>query len=511
MKHDTVKPLSATQFARWVWRQITSMKTAIMLLLLLALASIPGSLLPQLSVDPQKVAGYRLAHPQLSTLVERLGLFSVYSSVWFSAIYILLMVSLVGCIVPRTGVYFRAVRARPPRAPAIMSRLPISRSFETDSTPEQVLEATSGALHKRRYRVDVAEGEVRAETGYLRELGNLVFHISLLVVIVGVAIGGLYGYRGAVIVTEGVGFSNTITQYDEFNSGLRFNRDSLPQFSLALKDMQARFQLSGPQRGAPRKFEAIGQYSAPGSSPKSFDITVNHPLKIGSTNVYLVGQGYSPVIRIRDGRGKVAFEGAVPFLPTDGSYTSTGVIKVPDARPTQLGFQGFFLPTAVAVGSGPPVSAFPAAANPLLGLLAYNGDLGLDDGTPQSVYVLNKNRLNLITKADGSPLRLNLSPGQTADLPEKKGSIEFVGLRQFARLQIASTPAAGLPLLGTSLGLLGLIVSLMVRPRRLWIKARRHNGRTVVEVAGLSRVSRGNLEAEINGLVEAIRSGTQSV
>lgn len=478
-----------------------------MLLLLLALASIPGSLIPQQGVDPQKVAGYRLAHPYLSPVLDKFGMFSVYSSVWFSAIYILLMVSLVGCIVPRVAVYYRALRARPPRAPANLSRLPISRSFETSQSPEEVLDAGRRALPRRRYRVDVAAGELRAETGYMREMGNLVFHVCLLLVIVGMAIGGLYGYRGAVIVTEGVGFSNTITQYDDFTAGTQFNRDALPQFSLALSDMQAKFQMTGPQRGAPRKFEAIGSYSTPGHASQKFDITVNHPLKIGATNIFLVGQGYSPVVRVRDGRGRTVFEGAVPFLPTDGTYTSTGVIKAPDAQPTQLGFQGFFLPTAVSSNSGPPTSAFPAAANPLLGLFAYYGDLGLDNGRPQSVYILDKTKLNQITKPDGSPLRLTLSPGQIADLPGKRGSIEFVGLRQFARVQIASTPAAVLPLIGTSLGVLGLIASLMIRPRRLWIKARSKGGQTFVEIAGLSRVSRGNIEAEVDRLVESVRTG----
>ncbi len=476
-----------------------------MLLLLLALASVPGSLIPQVGVDAQKVAGYRLAHPHLSPFLDKLGMFSVYSSIWFSAIYILLMVSLVGCIVPRVAVYYRALRARPPRAPANLSRLPVSRTFKTHLPPKELLDAGRLALSARRYRVDATTDELRAETGYLREMGNLVFHVCLLVVIVGVALGGLYGYRGAVIVTEGVGFSNTVTQYDEFSAGSQFNRDALPRFSLALRDMRAKFQMTGPQRGAPRKFEAVGAYSTPASSPRKFDITVNHPLKIGSTNVFLVGQGYSPVVRVRDGRGQVVFEGAVPFLPSDGSYTSTGVIKAPDAQPTQLGFQGFFLPTAVSSTSGAPTSAFPAAANPLLGLFAYYGDLGLDNGKPQSVYILDKARLNQITQPDGSPLRLTLSPGQIADLPGKRGSIEFVGLRQFARLQIASSPAAVLPLIGTSLGVLGLVASLMIRPRRLWIKARLTEGRTVVEVAGLSRVARGNIEVEVDRIVESLQ------
>jgi cytochrome c biogenesis protein len=217
---NAVAPLAALPFARWAWRQITSMRTALVLLLLLAIASIPGSLVPQLGVDPRKVASYRVAHPALSSVWDWTGMFSVYSSVWFSAIYLLLMVSLVGCIIPRVAVYSRALRARPPHAPTNLSRLPVSRRFETDSPPEEVLRHSRRALPSRWYRVDAANGEVRGEIGYLRELGNLVFHVCLLLVIIGVAIGGLYGYRGAVVVTEGVGFSNTVTQYDEFTSAL---------------------------------------------------------------------------------------------------------------------------------------------------------------------------------------------------------------------------------------------------------------------------------------------------
>lgn len=506
---NTVAPLAPLPFARWAWRQLTSMRTALVLLLLLALAAIPGSLVPQVGVDPRQVASYRVAHPVLSSVWDRIGMFSVYSSVWFSAIYLLLMVSLVGCIIPRVAVYSRALRARPPRAPANLSRLPVSRSFETDASPEKVLLDYRRALPSRWYRVDAADGEVRGEIGHLRELGNLVFHLCLLLVIVGVAIGGLYGYRGAVVVTEGVGFSNTVTQYDEFTAGDRFNRADLPQFSLDLERMQATFQTTGPQRGAPRTFEATGQYSTPGGSAKPFDITVNHPLKIGTTSVYLVGQGYSPVVRVRDAEGRVAFDGAVPFLPSDGTYTSTGVIKVPGATPSQLAFQGFFLPTAVSTGLGPPVSAFPAAANPLLGLNAFFGDLGLDDGIPESVYVLDKTDLSQVTNEDGSPLRLTLSLGQIVDLPGSRGSIEFVGLSKFARFQIASAPFAVLPLVGTSLGLLGLIVSLLVKPRRVWIKARNRDGRTLVEVAGLSRVPRGDIQAEVDQIVAALQQGTR--
>lgn len=506
-----VEPAPALGFrdmSRWTWRQLTSMRTALFLLLLLAIAAVPGSLVPQRGVDARAVEAYRIAHPHLAPWLDRLGVFSVYTSPWFSAIYLLLMVSLVGCIVPRTIVYARAVRARPPKAPKNFDRLPASATFETSASVDEVLAAGRRAIG--RARIDVVENEVRAESGHLRETGNLVFHISVVLVLVGVAVGALYGYRGSAIVTEGDGFSNTLTQYDDFSSGALFDPDDLPPFSMQVQQVDARFQLTGPQRGAPRLFAARGAYEPkPGAAPRRFDIRVNHPLTIGGTSVFLVGQGYSPVIKVTDAKGNVAFDDAVPFLPSDGTYTSTGVVKVPDAQPEGLGFQGFFLPTAVSNGKEKaPVSIFPAAANPLVGLFVFRGDLGVDDGSPQSVYVLDKDKLKQEMNADGSPVRISLSPGQEADLPGG-GTIELVGVRQFARLQFSSSPLVQLPLVAIAVGVLGLILSLSIKPRRTWIRAQGETGgdgsRTVVEVAVLDRVPRGDLPADLDDFLARFR------
>lgn len=510
--------LSTREFLRWVWRQLTSMRTALLLLLLLALAAVPGSLVPQEGVDARAVTAYKLSHPTVSPILDKLGVFSVYSSPWFSAIYVLLMVSLVGCFVPRLAHFRKTLLARPPKAPRNLERLPQAGRFETDAAPGVVLEHARRVLRRKRARVDLVwettgvdrpevAGEVRAESGYLREAGNLIFHICLLIVLVGVAAGSLLGYRGAVIVTEGNGFANTPTQYDEFSAGTLFDPGDLPPFSMTLDDVTAEFQTDGPQRGAPRRFEATGTYTPePGSDPQPFDVEVNHPLEVGGTSVFLLGQGYAPVVKVTDGNGDVAFEGPVPFLPRDGTYTSTGVVKAPDARPQQLGFQGFFLPTAASVSDGPPVSIFPGAVNPRIGLFAYTGDLGMNDGTPQSVYTLDKERLTRITGNDGRPLRLILAPGQKAELPGGQGSLEFVGLRQFARFQIASSPLAQVPLAGTIVGVLGLVLSLAIRPRRTWVRARQHAGKTVVEVAALERVPRSELAGDLDALMSQLRN-----
>jgi cytochrome c biogenesis protein len=251
-------------------------------------------------------------------------------------------------------------------------------------------------------------------------------------------------------------------------------------------------------------FAARGTWSAgtSGDREKPFDIRVNHPLKVGQTSVFLIGQGYAPVFKVTDARGDVIFEDAVPFLPSDGTYTSSGVVKVPDARPEGMGFQGFFLPTAISTGkSDAPISAFPAAANPFVGLFVFRGDLGLDTGRPQSVFMLDKTNLKQVKNKDGAPFRVSLTPGQVADLPGG-GAIQFVEVRQFARLQISSAPFAWLPLGATILGVAGLVLSLLIRPRRTWVRV----SRTVIEVAALDRVPRSgrDLDDHVRRLQEEI-------
>ncbi len=100
--------------------------------------------------------------------------------------------------------------------------------------------------------------------------------------------------------------------------------------------------------------------------------------------------------------------------------------------------------------------------------------------------------------------RVSLQPGQSQKLPNG-GTIEFAGLKQFARFQISSSPGVQVPLIGIVAGLLGLVTSLTIKPRRTWIRARRDGSRTVVEVAVLDRVPRDDLPADLDAFLERFR------
>lgn len=494
---------------RWAWRQLTSMRTALVLLLLLALAAVPGSIVPQSGVDAAKTARWQEAHPTLTTAYDKLGLFSVYSAPWFAAIYLLLVVSLVGCILPRLGVYWRSLRARPPHAPRQLSRLPGHAAYRTDETPAEVLTRAATALRRRRFRVAVDDDAVCAERGFLREAGNLVFHLALLVVLAGFAAGSLYGFRGGVLVLVDNGFTNNLTQYDDFAPGPLFDPGSLDDFSLTIDGFDVEWINSGPSRGLARNFVSHLSYREGIDAPtESYDLRVNHPLTIADTDVFLIGHGYAPVITIRDAAGHVS-GGPTPFLPENPTMESFGVVKAPDARPDQLGLEGLFYPSYLLI-DGDPVNVRGQLDNPTLSMLVYAGDLGLDSGVPQSVYVLDKSHMEMLKKPDGRPFRIDLQLGDTVRLPGGRGTVTFEGVREWNRLQVSSRPGQGAALGGVIVALLGLLASLYVRPRRVWVRARRDDDATTVEVAVLDRSGETDLDdavAEILALVTGSAHG----
>ncbi|GGY40453.1 cytochrome c biogenesis protein ResB [Streptomyces tanashiensis] len=503
--------LGVVGWIRWFWRQLTSMRVALILLFLLSLGAVPGSLIPQTSADELKVQAFKDAHKTLTPLYEKLQFFDVYSSVWFSAIYILLFVSLIGCIVPRSWQFVGQLRSRPPGAPRRLDRLPAYTTWRTEAEPEQVHEAALTLLKGRRFRAHTAGNAVAAEKGYLREAGNLAFHVALIVMLVAFAWGQLFKSEGGKLIVEGDGFSNTLTQYDDFKSGSQFGTDELEPFSFKLESFNGTYEKNGPQRGTPRTFEAAVTYSQGGADKKAV-IRVNEPLKVGGSKVYLIAHGYAPVVTVKDGRGRTVFHGAVPLLPIDNNITSTGAIKVMDGyrdkngKKEQLGFQAFFVPTFAGAGKGTMFSQFPALDFPVMALTGFHGDLRVNSGLPQNVYQLDKSKMTQFTDASGNKLAQRMLPGETMTLPDGAGSITFEkDVKEWASFQISQQPGNGLALAGAIAAIAGLTGSLFIQRRRVWVRAvRGEDGATVVEMAGLGRSESAKLPEELGDLAVAL-------
>ncbi len=520
-----------TDWLRWAWRQLTSMRIALILLFLLAVGTVPGSILPQQGADPAAVQQYYVSHPDLAPWLNRLGLFNVFAAPWFAAIYLLLFASLIGCVVPRTFRLAGSTRSLPPRAPRNLARLPRFAEYVTTLPPAAAGEVAAKVLSGHGFRLRRPAGDaigetgswVSAEKGYLREAGNLLFHLALLGVLVSVALGGLFGYKADRLLIQGQTFADTTTALDEFHPGRFVTGADLARFEMTLDQFSASYISSGQQRGQPSSFDARVTYTGqPGSPARTAHLAVNRPVSIDGAKVYLIGHGYAPVFKVTDGSGKVVYNQPTPFVAgATGNFLSEGVVKVPDAQPDQLGFTGVFVPTAVNIG-GTLESVFPAADNPVVSLIGYAGNLGENSGAAQSVYELDTAGMKRLT---ASPQML--APGQSLKLPGNRGTITFTGYVPWVSLAITHDPGQLPALICGMAALGGLLLSFMVRRRRVFVRAapgqpgagqlgtgqpttgQPTTGQlsTTVQVGGLARTdASGSFEAEFAALATELKS-----
>jgi cytochrome c biogenesis protein len=376
------------------------------------------------------------------------------------------------------------MRAQPPVTPKNLSRLEHHQEFAGGA---ETLDRATVWFKKNRFRVRIEGNSISAEKGFLRETGNLLFHLSLILILVGVSFGALFGMRGEAIVSTGERFVNVATSYDSLSFGKLTGEKSLPTFEIKLDKFLGEYD---PVTSAPKDYTAWVTITDNGRTYKK-EIKVNKPLTFGNTRVYLQANGYSPVVTVRDSEGNVALQGPIPFLPQDGNLRSIGSIKVPDAEP-QIGFVSSFVPTNARTTDQGAVSIFPELLDPKLLFSIWKGDLGLDSGIPQSVYRIDTSKLEKVGLG-------SVKPGETFTYPE--GSITLEMVIPWVNLQFVDDPGKSYALIGAILAILGLLSSLYGRRRRIWVRITSGG----VEVAGLAKNSAPGLDVEIEKFVSTIR------
>ncbi len=508
-------------FGRNVWRQLTSMRTALILLFLLALASLPGALLPQWALNSGKTAQYIVDHPTIGPFLDSLGFFRVFGSPWYAAIYLLLFLSLVGCLLPRTIEFVGQLRMDPVATPRNLARLPHHRRVEVAGSPEIVADRVTGGLAGWRIarRIEAAPSPpvvtISAERGYVREVGNLVFHLSLLGLLVAIAVGKLVGYEGSVIVNVGSQFCSTSpASYDNFRPGLLVDGTALAPFCVDVQNFSATYTAAGQASGFLATVRTQSGADAGTDRWALGQLQVNEPLRMDGERLYLLGHGFTPHFRVTFPDG-TARDYSQPFAPAanDPNFTSEGAVKILDPpgvigtaaiRTSQLAIVGIFAPTA-ALHGGIMSSSFPAPQNPGVAVDVYRGDLGMEGGRSQSVFAIDRGQIDkgLLTRQ----ARANLMVGQSVSLADGT-TVTFTGFNEWVSLQTSFDPAQLGALVSAVTMLIGLMVSLVFKRRRVWFRLRAvpvtggtvAAPRTVVEVGGLARTDQAGYGEEFGRL-----------
>jgi cytochrome c biogenesis protein len=516
------KPSTAKQvlaFLRNTWRGLTSMRTALILLFLLALAALPGALLPQRRLNAGKVDDYISSHGWWGSLLDKLQFYDVYTSVWFSAIYLLLMISLVGCLTPRSWEYVRQMRAKPVLTPRNLARMPHHRIARTsrsvESVREDVLKQLSGWRKVEREEED-GGFSVSAERGYLRETGNLLFHFGMLGLIVFFALGKLYSYEGQVIVqADGSQFCNSgIYNYDSFEAGLRIDGTKLDPFCVKVNDFTAHYTPAGEADYYHSDIQYQSGADLQTGTWRPYNLEPNEPLRTVGDRVYLLGNGYSPQFTVTFPNGEQRTQNT-QWRPTDTTtmlsqgatkFDTPGITSEIERRTKQIAITGIFAPTSFVHG-GVLTSTAPGLKNPMVAVDVLRGDLGLDAGRGQSVFEVDQSLV-----ADGRLKRVarqNLAVGQSLTLADGT-KIRFDGVNAWVNLQISHDPTQGYVLGFAIVMFVGLGASLLVKRRRVWVRVRgRHDGHagSVIEVAGLARTDQAGYGEEFQRIGERLVTG----
>jgi cytochrome c biogenesis protein len=472
-----------------VWRTLRSMRTALILLLVVGVASIFGSLVPQAPNTPGAVADLFLDRPLLARLYQALGLFDVYGSWWFTLTYVLLLISLASCLIPRTRAAMRGLGRRP----AAARELETLRHFEERTVPrppEAALERSHRVLRRRRFRV-ARDGEaLAAEKGASREAGSLLFHWSLFLVLVGAVYGKGFGFTGQATVVEGETWTESHAGYDlPPNEGRFFSEDLHTGFQVRVEDFDAAFHPNGVPRDFVSRVELIDE---DGTSLGIQEIRVNEPLEHLGVKLYQLGYGWAPVIEVRRD-GRLLASGPILFItddPGDLSRPWRGVIKLPSLEP-QVGLELTLLPDPVAATTGAPMLE---ARNPFTFFQAWRGDLRLS--AAQSVFRLDKRGLEPWESG-------GLGLGQTVELP---GGLEitFRELREYTQFLVKRDPGLGVMLAAAILLLLGILPALYSSRRKVWVRVQPAGGGTRLQVGGFALQRRAAFEEEFRGLVREL-------
>ena len=522
----------------WVkkaWHWLTSMRTALALLFLLALASIPGALPPHRSLNESNVNDYLESNGRVAEIYDRLHFFDVFESPWFVAIFVLLIISLVGCIVPRSLDHWKAYRTPPTRAPRHLSRLPLHHVGTTERDFDDIKATALKQLkgwHVSEYSPEEDRAgaySISAEKGYGRELANLIFHLALVAMMLAMAAGAMVRYEGqAIVVTDSQSpyavdveqsqeFCNTSTaNYDSFRAGPIFDGTGLHPFCFISHNFHADYMPNGQAEMFTSDISyAVGEdITTDPETWEDYQLQVNHPLRVAGDRVYLQGHGFAPQFTVTWPDGETRTQ-MVQWEPTDPTFfLSSGVMRFdppagvfPDLyerRQNQLAIQGLFAPTAQWEGENGELltSGFPQMRDPAVAIDVYRGDAGLDTGRAQSIFELDP---TLIHSGQLQRIeRVNLEQDESVTLDDGT-VITFDGAAEFANYQVSHDPFQVWVLISTVTMLVALVGSLTIKRRRIFLRLTPGaDGGTQVEMGGLARTDRAGWGPEFDRIGRSI-------
>lgn len=428
----------------WVYRQLTSMRVALLLLGALAVLTLAGTLLAQAPAefkgDPRAYADWldsvRPKYGGWTGILDTLGLFSVFSSIWFKGILLLLSASLISCSVRNIPRLWRvATRPRMVMTEAFFERAPHRESIVSETDPKTALEAVRATFRSHHFRTAVKrDGDsvhVCADRFRWAPFGRIVAHLSFVVILIGAALSATGGFRED-------GFAVPVGGKAKIGHGTGLTVEA--------KSFSDSYYASGE----PRDYASQLVLYRDGKPVKSQEVRVNHPMRYEGVSFFQSFFGPAEVIEAKDGNGEVLFNRGVPLLYGSKDEThAIGRFSLPEK-----GLMVF----VVSPQSG-EVDPRIGAGQAQLEIYRSGSD------TPVGFRVLSQGRPARIAGVD----------------------FTFVRERQFAGLIVARDPGSTLIWIGATFLVLGMCTTFFFPHRRVRAVVKRREGRSETGVAAIRR------------------------
>lgn len=264
-----------------VWNFFISVKLTVVILLLLAATSIIGTLVPQNGTEAFYIQKYGEVFFKLFTALD---LFDMYNSWWFILLLLLLSINIVVCSIDKLNTTWKIIF--PDKVTFNIERfrrLKNKESFLSDQKPE-FLEKQCVSVIEKTFTNSVKEKTdcgivIFAEKGRWTRLGVYVVHLSILFMLAGAVIGGVWGFKAFVAIPEG----------DTVDSA--FLKDNNTPVNLGFELRCNTFDVSFYDTGQPEEFKSSLTVIENGKETFTKDIVVNTPLRYKGLSFYQSSYG----------------------------------------------------------------------------------------------------------------------------------------------------------------------------------------------------------------------------
>lgn len=443
-----------------LWHTLTSVRLALILILLIAVATLAGTLLNQV---PGAVASDPVAYDRwlesargrygiFTDVMARLQLFNVFGSIWFRGLIAVLVANIVVCTVNRwSSIRAQVFSPRVRMIPAYFDRARIGATFSVNMVPATAAVAVRKGLRSAGYRSLTDDGEsvaMYADRYRFSRLGTFLTHLSLVLLLIGAIMGRVWGWSdNQFVVAQGATREVPLAK----------------DISVKLEQFQEEWYVEGP----PKDFASDIVIYDKGQEVKRGTARVNSPVSYNGISFNQAFYGQVAVIQVLDAAGNDVFNEGVPLAWTSDRNRPVGFLEVPGQQ-----FKAYVV--------------------------------GPEPGSYDTAVPLGTVRLELYDKSSGQLMKIE-SLERNRDVQAEGLTFRFLRESQFTGLKVVKDPGVNIVWLASGLMVLGLVMVFWFPHRRMWaLCSPRADGGTDVRLAAASQRDLG-LEKDFEQVTAKVR------